>query len=142
MTCKTVALYTGQTQSMASLVPLRLLGELEIHACLTGTAIKRLIVLGRYGPARDDVTGMRYLMLWDLRLISFQQRFMSWSGWFFFCPLHWVGSSCPSASTADWQGTQWHPGHEGRPAAATHNKTSFRNPHQFLIMQHVFIGFY
>lgn len=50
MTCKTVALYTGQTQSMASLVPLRLLGALEIHACLTGTAIKRLIVLGRYGP--------------------------------------------------------------------------------------------
>ncbi len=38
---------------------------------------------------------MIYLMLWDLRLISFQQRFMSWSGCLFHCPLHWVGSSAP-----------------------------------------------
>lgn len=37
---------------------------------------------------------------------------------------HSVPSSCPSPSTVDWHGTQWHPGHEGRPAAAGgQNKT-------------------
>lgn len=63
-------------------------------------------------------------MLWDLRLISFQQRFMS-PAWCVLPPLsllHSVPSSCPSPSTVDWHGTQWHPGHEGRPAAATHRK--------------------
>lgn len=67
-----------------------------------------------------------YRMLWDLRLISFQQRFMS-PVWLEPPPLslrHSVPSSCPSPSTADWHGTQWHPGHEGRPAAAGgQNKT-------------------
>lgn len=61
-----------------------------------------------------------YRMLWDLRLISFQQRFMS-PVWLEPPPLslrHSVPSSCPSPSTVDWHGTQWHPGHEGRPAAA------------------------
>lgn len=63
-------------------------------------------------------------MLWDLRLISFQQRFMS-PAWCELPPLsllHSVPSSCPSPSTVDWHGTQWHPGHEGRPAAATHRR--------------------
>lgn len=63
-------------------------------------------------------------MLWDLRLISFQQRFMSppWCEPPPFSLLHSVPSSCPSPSTADWHGTQWHPGHEGRPAARTHKR--------------------
>lgn len=72
-------------------------------------------------------------MLWDLRLISFQQRFMSLSGCLFLCPLHWVGSSCPSGSTADWQGTQWHPGHEGRPAAATHTVQHLENLYNYIV---------
>lgn len=60
-----------------------------------------------------------YRMLWDLRLISFQQRFISpvWCGPPPLNLLHSVPSSCPSLSTVDWHGTQWHPGHEGRPAA-------------------------
>lgn len=60
-----------------------------------------------------------YRMLWDLRLISFQQRFMSpvWCGPPPLSLRHSVPSSCPSPSTVDWHGTQWHPGHEGRPAA-------------------------
>lgn len=64
-------------------------------------------------------------MLWDLRLISFQQRFMS-PDWLEPPPLsrrHSVPSSWPSPSTVDWHGTQWHPGHEGRPAAAAHTHT-------------------
>lgn len=36
--------------------------------------------------------------------------------------LHSVPSSCPSPSTVDWHGTQWHPGHEGRPAAERHTQ--------------------
>lgn len=65
-----------------------------------------------------------YRMLWDLRLISFQQRFMSPVR----CGLpplslqHSVPSFCPSPSTVDWHGTQRHPGHEGRPAAETHRE--------------------
>lgn len=60
-----------------------------------------------------------YRMLWDLRLISFQQRFIS-PVWWELLPLglrHSVASSGPSPSTVDWHGTHWHPGHEGRRAA-------------------------
>lgn len=73
-----------------------------------------------------------YRMLWDLRLISFQQRFMSpvWCEPPPLSLLHSVPSSCPSPSTADWHGTQWHPGHEGRPAATTHK----RRPRWYIII--------
>lgn len=62
---------------------------------------------------------LTYRILCDLRLISFQQRFISpvWFGPPPLSLLHSVPSSCPSPSTVDWHGTQWHPGHEGRPAA-------------------------
>lgn len=70
-----------------------------------------------------------YRMLWDFRLISFQQRFISpvWCEPPPLSLLHSVPSSCPSPSTVDWHGTQWHPGHEGRPAAKDAQETKSRN---------------
>lgn len=70
-------------------------------------------------PLNTSVWMSSYRMLWDLRLISLQQRFISpvWCGPPPLSLRHSVPSSCPSPSAVDWHGTQWHPGHEGRPAA-------------------------
>lgn len=64
-----------------------------------------------------------YLMLWDLRLISVQHKFMFWSECLMLCPLHSIGTPCPSGSPTNLQSTHWHFGHEGRPATARHTDT-------------------